>query len=184
LRSVASVCAFDAYSYRGVDAVIRSIWKNLRARDIPSPLPDAGARPHVSFCAGEDCDSEALKTTLTGRVFRLRLSFGYVRPFPTDEGVVYLSCEPEPALVAVHREIWQIFERVAVAPRAYYAPGVWIPHCTLTYDVASRVPEVIRACESLPLPKTAEVTGVGLVSVSTTSVKHLWTIRYPIESSK
>ena len=47
---------------------------------------------------------------------------------------------------------------------AYYAPGAWVPHCTLEMDLPDEnVPKVIELCSDLDLPTEAHLVEVGLV---------------------
>jgi 2'-5' RNA ligase len=51
--------------------------------------------------------------------------------FPAPEPVVYIAVEPDPALAAIHRRVWEAVEPAATGSAAYYRPGAWVPHITL-----------------------------------------------------
>ena len=90
--------------------------------------------------------------------------------FPGDEGVAFLAPVADELLLRLHRD-WH-----ALAPGgiAYYAPGPWVPHCTVGLRLADVAPAVAAARALLPIRGRYE--SIALVEFDPhlrTPVRHL-----------
>jgi hypothetical protein len=72
-----------------------------------------------------------------------------------------------PALLAVHAAAYEMWCRHTRQRWDYYAPGQWVPHCTMAFHLpAERLDAAVGICLRAPLPLEVRVEQVGLVRVS------------------
>jgi len=108
----------------------------------PRPL-EAGVVPHISltsFPDGPPSWLEAALTHLADTTPAFPVLLDSVACFPSSEGIIYLSPQRSPALLACHRALHELLRPHPDRRHPYYEPERWIPHCT----VASGVPEHLR----------------------------------------
>jgi 2'-5' RNA ligase len=135
---------FDGESERAVGRV----WDAVRAVSGSSLLFDLRARPHVSLAVYPEGVRGPLERAVQGlRAPPLPFVLSSAGTFPGDEGVAFLAPAVDDALLRLHRE-WH-----ALAPGGlpYYAPGAWVPHCTVGFRLAKVAPALAAAREALPI---------------------------------
>jgi 2'-5' RNA ligase len=118
------------------DRAVRALWRRLDQAGVPS-LAKQG-RPHVTFAVAKTIPRktrDALKDELrTLSIPNLWLS--NLGTFPHTENVLMLGAVVDGELLAVHSAIHDALAGKVTAPSAYWMPGSWVPHCTLTQGVA------------------------------------------------
>jgi len=134
---------FDREAERAAFAV----WEAVRAATGSGVLFDLRARPHVSLAVypgGLRGGDDALARF---RAAPVPFTFASAGTFPGDEGAVFLAPVVDEALLRLHRE-WH-----ALAPGGvpHYAPGAWVPHCTVGFRLADVAPAVAAARAALPI---------------------------------
>jgi 2'-5' RNA ligase len=145
---------FDAEAERAVLGVLEAV----RAATGSSVLFDLRARPHVSLAvypegvrgaaSAEAFAGKSLERAVAGlRAAPLPFTLASAGTFPGDEGVVFLAPVVDDALLRLHRE-WH-----ALAPGGlpYYAPGAWVPHCTVGFRLPDVAPALAAARALLPI---------------------------------
>jgi 2'-5' RNA ligase len=134
---------FDAEAERAV----LKVWEAVRAVSGSSVLFDLRARPHVSLAVYPEGAPGAVGAAPRLRATPLPFAFASAGTFPGDEGVVFLAPVVDDALLRMHRE-WH-----ALAPGGlpYYAPGAWVPHCTVGFRLPDVAPALAAARSALPI---------------------------------
>jgi 2'-5' RNA ligase len=117
------------------DRAVRALWRRLDQAGVPS-LAKLG-RPHVTFAVAKTIPRktrDALKDELrTLSIPNLWLS--NLGTFPNTENVLMLGAVVDGELLAVHSAIHDALAGRVTSPSAYWMPGSWVPHCTLTQGV-------------------------------------------------
>jgi 2'-5' RNA ligase len=158
---------FDA----ATDAAVRRIWAALEDAGIPTPARETG-RPHLSLARFEASDP----TRLADAVSRLaRAASAFAVEFSAlgvfaPEGWVFLSPIASTKILESHACVHEWLGRlvaeaggVTAIHRDSYAPGHWVPHCTLTTRLESAlVAQAVQLCLKAELPRTARVERLGL----------------------
>ncbi len=156
---------------------IRGAWKTLDEAGISDSMPKGGYRPHVSLGVCNHLETNSLAqelTTFAVGITPFRLSFPNIGIFSTSEGVVYLGATVSAQLLKVHTAFHEIFKRYAKEQREYYTVGQWVPHCTLAFGLPEdKIIKAVNVCRQIDLPVSTEVTGIGLVEISTTGCRTL-----------
>lgn len=152
-----AVCLlFDARS----DAAVRQLWRRLEERGIASLASHTHGRhvPHVSLAVLRRWDLDDIRAAVEavpdGGPVRMR--FDGMGTFP--RGRSWLVAAVGAGLVARQERLAAALRAAGADLHQHYAPGSWVPHCT----VAPRVPldalGVLAATvyEVLPLPALAD----------------------------
>jgi len=76
--------------------------------------------------------------------------------------VMWVGPAPTVGLLGHQAQLWQRLTDAGVAVSPLYAPGIWVPHCTVSMRVPRPVlTEAARLClETLPIEAT--VTGAAV----------------------
>lgn len=157
---------------------IRDVWKAIDEAGISDSMPKGGYRPHVSLGVCNHLESNAFEKELSSfatSVAPFRFFFPNIGIFSTSEGVVFLGVTVTEALLSVHAAFHKIFKKYAAEQREYYATGRWVPHCTLAFGLSEhQIVEAVTVCRQIDLPVSTEVKKIGLVEVSPTSCRPLY----------
>lgn len=167
----------ELYFDLSTEECIRGIWKTLDEAGISDSMPKGGYRPHVSLGVCNHLETNSLAqelTTFAAGIAPFRLSFPNIGIFSTSEGVVYLGATVSAQLLKVHTAFHEIFKKYAKEQREYYTVGQWVPHCTLAFGLSEdKIIKAVSVCRQIDLPVSTEVTGIGLVEISTTGCRTL-----------
>jgi hypothetical protein len=144
---------------------VRVLWDALDAAGIPSlrGLLNGRHRPHVSLAVADELDPAAVRDAL--RDFDvappLPLSLRYTGLFVGR--VLWLGPVPAVGLLAHQAQVWRRLSAAGVALSPLYAPGSWVPHCTVSMRVPRPVlTEATRLClETLPIEATVTRAAVA-----------------------
>jgi hypothetical protein len=159
------VAAVELYFDRPAERRIRVLWDAFEAAGIPSMrgLLDGRHRPHLSLAVAEELDPAAVRAALDGFDIAppLALSFQFTGVFVGR--VMWLGPAPTVGLLAHHERLWQRLRAAGVAVSPLYAPGAWVPHCTVSMRVPRPVlTEAVRLClEMLPIDATVTSAAVA-----------------------
>lgn len=122
-------------------ARVRALWRTLAQVGVTDNMLRSQARPHVSLAVFEDdVDLDALRAALaefTAGMPPLRLKFSSVGVFAAEAGVLFLAPVVTEGLLAVHSDLHGRCAARGLVSHGYYLPGVWVPHCTVGYGLAS-----------------------------------------------
>jgi 2'-5' RNA ligase len=166
------------------DAAVRRLWSALEANGIPTPAREAG-HPHLSL-ARCDADDLARLAEALSRFARaaaaFHVEFGALGVF-APEGWVFLAPVATAQLIERHARVHQWLDGPAAAAgvtgvhRDSYAPGRWVPHCTLTMRLeASLAAQAVRLCLGSEMPRTARVERIGLTHFPPLAELHSFTL--------
>ncbi len=165
-----------------LDVSVRRIWDALARAGVPAPLGPANARPHVSLGVAQEVDARPLLQALpflAATTAPVHVVLAHIGVFAGKGGVVFLGVAPTAALLRLHADLWAAFGTHARRPFATYAPGAWIPHCTLTHggDPAA-VAHAVQVVASRKLPLVGRTAFLGLVDAGPNRVVEM--ARYPM----
>ena len=167
--SASTVHVIEAFFDPATDAAIRAIWRALAARGITSPGDDPVARPHLTLGVYGALDLRAAAAPLAGLSAggRVPLTFGSLGLFPpaAREAVVFAAPIVTAELLTLHLRVRDLLVAHTSAPAPYYAPGQFVPHCTLTQRCPpERIAEVLGCCRALPLPLAGQIAAYGVIA--------------------
>ena len=154
---------FDGPTSRNV----RAIWGRIESAGLSEFMPNSGARPHVSIAVYSHIvpsEIEPILSRFSREVGETKIEFEGVSTFPNGGGVVFLAPKPSASLRNLHARFHTLVRQFAGKLSHYYAPGAWVPHCTLDMDLpAENVPKIIELCNNLDLPTEAHLLEIGLI---------------------
>ncbi|HEV7897395.1 MAG TPA: 2'-5' RNA ligase family protein [Planosporangium sp.] len=166
--------ALELYFDPAAERRIHVLWNALAAVDVPTLRQISGRhRPHLSLVGAELLDASSVAKALAGLPAAppLSLSFQYTGQFVGR--VLFLGPAPDADLLAHQAEVWRRLREEGIKLSELYAPGVWVPHTTMSMRVPRPVlTEAIRRClEFLPIEATISSAAV---------VDHKRDIRVPL----
>ena len=146
---------------------VRTIWESIETAGLSGFIPTSGSRPHVSLAVYSHLvpsEIEPLLSTFSREVGEMKIEFDGVSTFPGGGGVVFLAPKPTTSLRDLHSRFHALASDFAGELSEYYAPGAWVPHCTLDMDLSEEeVLKVIELCTNLDLPTDAQFVELGLI---------------------
>lgn len=171
--------ALEMFFDDAADAAIRALWRRLEAAGVPS-LPSRtryAPRPHVSLAVAGAIPPrtrQALRRDL-GLLTLPELWLYTLGTFPTGENELFLGAVTDTELLAVHSAVHDVLAGQVRQPSAYYLPGAWVPHCTLTQDVTTEQLATGFGVLHPVEPVRARVVEVAVVDTRTGEVETLLT---------
>ncbi len=150
-------------------AAVTNVWHRLSDRGVSTSETEAGYRPHVTLAIAEDLHIDGVQGYLDELVADLEplsLALSYLGTFPSKDGAgaVFYGVTATQRLLRLHNDFHQRITAFADNLREYYAPGIWVPHCTLadgvTCEEAARAMEI---CQDVKLPLTCQATEIGVL---------------------
>ena len=146
-------------------AVVRCIWRELEAAGI-TYMARSGAHPHISFGIWEALDlpvAQAELAVVAREIEPLPVTLASVRRFTT--GAVFLAPELTSELTELHARFHRRFARFGTGAWEHYAPGLWVPHCTLAMDLTEDLmPMALEIARRVPLPLGGRLERIGIVA--------------------
>jgi 2'-5' RNA ligase len=117
---------------------VRALWRSLEEIGAGSFGPGGEPVPHISLAVYDD-EGEVDETAASRRVERLaaasgplEITFAGLGVFPTEENVLFLAPVVTSTLLDLHASYHAMADDLSASCRAYYLPGRWVPHCTLS----------------------------------------------------
>jgi hypothetical protein len=152
----------------GGAAPIRDAWRRLAEEGIGTAMHGTESRPHPSLGVADDVDPPALErlaAEVAAAIGPVPVVFSSVGVFATDPAVVFLAPVVTPALLRLHEDVQTRFAGVATRPWPHYAPGAWVPHCTVAIDVARADlgRALALAVDAVRLPLSGTLDRIGVV---------------------
>ena len=161
-----------------IEECIRTAWKTLDEAGISDSMPKGGYRPHISLgiCNHLELNTFAQElSNFAAGITPFRLLFPSIGIFSTSEGVVYWGATATKQLLNLHTKFHEIFKKYAKEQREYYTVGQWVPHCTLAFGLSEdQIAEAVTVCRQIGLPVSTEVKEIGLVEISPTGCRTLF----------
>ena len=153
-------------------AVVRTLWRGAADAGFPS-MAESGAHPHVSLAIWDEIDRAAMEDAIgrfAGDTPAVDVVFPTVGSFPTT-GAVFLALAESPQLREVHARCHRALAALGRGAWPHYAPGVWVPHCTLAMDLGAAVARIHAVLQPAPLPLRGRLERAELVEFR--PVRHL-----------
>jgi 2'-5' RNA ligase len=144
---------------------IRVLWdllEDLGVQTLRTPH-DGRHRPHVALTVARALDPDQVEAALKPIVVAepLRLNFQFAGIFVGR--VVFLGLAPTPGLMRHQANVWRHLHEAGIESLPLYAPGEWVPHCTMSMRVPRPIlTEALRRCLEV-LPIEATVTKAAVV---------------------
>lgn len=143
------------------DAFFRSLWQKVKDANLPNPLLERGATPHITLSFGKDVNANGLIPALDDRLSgksAFELVFVSLSTFANEKGVIFVAPVVSRTLLDLHREVQHEMSNHA-STSAHSQIDRWFPHCTLTMQLSSpQLLEGFRLLGDLQLP----VSGRGV----------------------
>jgi 2'-5' RNA ligase len=154
---------FDPQTEKNIDD-LRQV---LKEAGIPSKLGGSGDRPHISLAGFSNVDRDVLISLVQNYAYGLEqfsVQLSAVGVFPADENVLFLSPVPTLQLLHYHQEFHQRLIKSNLVSSPYYAPGNWVPHCSIEINIPrEKLPQVIELCTKAFKPMLGQFEGIGVI---------------------
>jgi 2'-5' RNA ligase len=124
---------FDSKS----EKIIYDIWKEIYEKGWCSYLIESDSKPHITLAIYNKVNLEEFEKRLQDCYkdtpsFKLVLSS--IGIFPQNLGTVFIAPAASSQLQEVHQKLYETFQDYRDQEYAYYRPGLWAPHCTISMD--------------------------------------------------
>jgi 2'-5' RNA ligase len=152
--------------------VVRALWRDVADAGFPW-MAESGANPHVSLAIWDEIDRDAMPTRLerfAAETPAIDVVFPRVGTFDSA-GVVYLEPEVGARLREVHAQCRRAFADLGRGAWPHYAPGVWVPHCTLAMDFGAALDRIAAGARRAALPLRGRLERAEIVEFR--PVRHL-----------
>jgi hypothetical protein len=157
------------------ESAVRALWRRLDQAGVPSLAKHPFGRwpPRVTFAAAKaiprktrDALRDELRTLAIPNLWLSNLG-----TFPNSENVLMLGAVVDAELLAVHSAIHDVLAGKVQSPSAYYLPGSWVPHCTLTQGIEHH--QMVEGLAALhPVDRiAATVHHVAIVDTQTAEIE-------------
>src|SRR5688572_6743295 len=132
------VAALELYFDHVTERRIRVLWDALEAEGVQSMrgLLAGRHRPHLSLAVADELDPDAVAKALDGFEVAPPLTVELLYTGWFVGRVLWLGPAPSVALLAHQAEVWRRLSVHGIALSDKYAPGAWVPHCTMSMRVA------------------------------------------------
>ncbi len=167
------------------DARIRAVWKRIARKGFPTPLNLQAYEPHLTLLVDETPEMDV--ASLVGDLQRWAQGW---RPFSVDlvylglfvdrTWLVFFGAAPSQVLLETHRLVYDIGSRYMGAIRDYFAPELWVPHVTLSFDLQKEQAQNLLALDwQGTLPLRIQVRGLRLVEVHNAGARERFRYAFP-----
>lgn len=146
--------------------VVRETWRALAEAGVSAYLNESGVRPHLTLTAGSgvDATTESRLRDFAAETPPPSVTFASLGVSPGEQPNLFLTPIVTADLLDLHRRFLDRFAGLIAAPSERYAPGRWVPHCTLVEHVSSDlVARAVEVCRRSPLPLEARLVEIGVV---------------------
>lgn len=155
---------FDQQSSR----LIRDYWKKLAEANVCDYLHRSANSPHIKLGMFDELDVDACRLSLQAlseRTPAQKIHFKNIGLYPNEQPIVFLDIAVSTALLALQREIAEVFTGVPKkVASVYFDPGIWKPDCFLTMAIdRSKVSSALDVLLGLPLPFDGRLEAIGLL---------------------
>lgn len=151
---------------KDTDAFFRSLWQKVKNADLPNPLLERGATPHITLSFGNDVNVDSLVSSLDKKLSgksTFELTFVSLSTFANEKGVIFVAPIVTRTLLNLHREVQQEMSYHA-STSAHSQVDRWSPHCTLTMQLSPpQLLEGFRLLGNLQLPVSGRGEQVSLL---------------------
>jgi 2'-5' RNA ligase len=138
-------------------------------------IDDVKARPHITLAVFDHADEQVMCNVvreLARATPSLPVILSSLGMFPGKESVLFLAPVLDEELLELQRKVHSRLNEFTQSPWKMYAPGRWVPHCTLALKLP--LESVTRAIEILSestFPITADLVELGVSEFEAGAVK-------------
>jgi 2'-5' RNA ligase len=163
------VFAIELFFDAAADRAVREVWRELGYKGIAVPAANADSHPHLTLAVYGRIEQRVAAerlATFAARTDPLGLTLANLGLFPPSEheAVVFTGPTVTSDLLALHSRVRDLLADYTGGAHPYYAPGAWVPHCTLTQHCPpERIGEVIAICRALSLPLDCRIEAIGVI---------------------
>ena len=166
------------------EATIRAIWQRVADAGLPSSIDAAGYRPHISLAVYDvgqfDADACYRKAAAYARkTAPIPIQLSHLGVFVSWENVVFLGVTPTAELLARHQAVLDLCRSQDDALRTYYAPGLWTPHVTLSFNLTPEQAQgILSTVWDEELPIRGMMRALHLVEVTSAYARDIFTCEF------
>lgn len=162
-------------------AEIRKVQQGLKGAGLSHPATlEQDMTPHLTLAGFDEFDRSELVEALTDELdeaLSFFMTFASLGAFTGENSILFLAPIVTKALLTLHERVHRVVIAHVGNSDARYAPGVWIPHCTLALGLSvPQLAEGIRQLSELKLPLQTRVTQVQLVAYPSLNVLATWSL--------
>ncbi|WDP92183.1 MAG: hypothetical protein HUN04_21655 [Desulfobacter sp.] len=159
--------SIELYFDTGFERKILKLWELLSESGLPSIMQKIGSRPHVAISILDSinkADIPGILRFLEKRHHPFEILFPAISLIPGGHGAVVLSPSPNGRLIDIQNDLYDHLIERGYSPRAFYQPDNWLPHCTVSKEMAlDESIETIRICAQAFVPGPATVAAAGII---------------------
>ena len=128
---------------------------------------DEAYRPHITLGACEDlsldkCSGSVESFAAATEPFTVEMP--YLGLFPNENGAVFLGVTVTETLLAYQKSFHEMFGKHSSTLFDIFAPGKWVPHCTLAYhESAEKDLKALQVSRGLSLPIIATCERLAVI---------------------
>lgn len=160
-------------------ASIDALWRRLADEEVSDSMAALGYRPHLTLAIAGDADAPAAMRALEGFAAAhqaFTVPFVGIGAFLAPARVLWAAPRVDRALLDLQAAL---LEALAWPAHPHYAPGTWVPHCTLAEDLTEdSFARAARLVAANWQPTTATLDRIDLVRFR--PVEILW--QHPLRS--
>ena len=166
------------------ETTIRTIWQRIADAGLPSSIDAAGYRPHISLAVYDvdqfDVDGCYRKAAAYARqTAPIPLHLSHLGVFVSWENVVFLGVTPTAELLARQKAVLDLCRGQRDALRTYYAPGLWTPHVTLSFNLTPEQAQGILATVwDAGAPISGMIRALHLLEVTPAYARDIFTCEF------
>lgn len=143
---------------------LRGLWRSLPDAGLSGFMLGLDYPPHLTVFAAEDLDVvryRAALVELAAAQAPLPVTFHSLGEFGGAGGVVYLAPTLNRDLLDLHSRFYAAAEPYARSFAGYYAPGQWVPHVTLAYQLPeAQLGPAVGVLHNAAWPHNAAISGI------------------------
>jgi len=160
--------AVELYFDSASEQLMRQWQARLTSQGLPPILEQLGFWPHVSLAAFASIPPEPvipLVRAFAQSSYPFPITLSHLGVFPTTEGVVFLAPTLTQHRARLHHDFHQQLSQAALLAESYYQPDQWVPHCTITTDLApSQIATAIELLVREFRPLQVQCTTIGVIT--------------------
>lgn len=161
-------------------AAVLEVQQSLKGAGLLHPAMLEEMTPHLTLAGFGAFDKDVLVEALTDELEETSsfpITFASLGAFTGESSILFLAPVVTKALLLLHERVHTVVVAHVGDSRAHYAPGAWIPHCTLALGLTGpQLAEGVRQLAEVRLPLQTRVTKVRLVAYPSLNVLATWSL--------
>lgn len=155
------------------ESTVRQYWQTLADYDISSFMIDKPYAPHITLAGipnDKYDDFSHILPSFAEQFSSIAINMPFLAVFTSPHYVLFLGVTVTDALHRLHRELYKQYAQ-HVDWDLLYIPSLWIPHCTLAFQLDSaKLSSAIDVCSQYPLPINTAINRLEIVESTTAEV--------------